>query len=268
VRRRRDAASGALLALPLALTMGLQLPAHAADSAAAYRVTWAGLPAGDVRIGFHDDGADHETEIDIASEGLPRLITKFRADAVGAVRVTDDGTAIPTRYRAQYDLGKHRGSRIDLRYPERDGSFIAVRGADDNGRKAPLAERFRVNAIDPLSTLAVMRHELARHRGETRRFVIPVFDGARRFDVVADVVSWNSGDGLVRLRLNLRPIAGFKGESSDDPDPDSAPRPVDVAFTKDAALIPVSLRVSVAYLPMVVRLDHFCASFDACDSKL
>jgi len=35
-------------------------------------------------------------------------------------------------------------------------------------------------------------------------------------------------------------------------------------FTDDASLVPVSMRVTVWYLPMVVRFDHFCKSFDAC----
>jgi len=60
----------------------------------------------------------------------------------------------------------------------------------------------------------------------------------------------------------LVPIAGFKG--GDDDDPDDAPRPMDVTFTNDAAVMPVSIRVSVAYLPLVVRFQHRCDSFAAC----
>jgi hypothetical protein len=43
-----------------------------------------------------------------------------------------------------------------------------------------------------------------------------------------------------------------------------APRPVEAVFTDDASLVPVSMRVTVWYLPMAVRFGHFCKSFDAC----
>ena len=239
--------------------------ANAAESAASYHASWAGLPAADIRLGFREDGTSVETEILIASKGIPRWITKFRADAEGDARIAPGGAAVPSRYRALYDLRKRLGSRIDLRYVEHDGASIAERDADDTTRKPPLAEQFRRNVVDPLSALMVIRRALEAHPGEKREFVVPVFDGARRFDVVTDVVEWNAEDRLVRVKLNLRPIAGFKGESSDDQDPDDAPRPVDVAFAEDASLLPVSLRVSIAYLPLVVRLDHRCASFAACD---
>ena len=71
-------------------------------------------------------------------------------------------------------------------------------------------------------------------------------------------------DNLVQVKLTLTPIAGFKGGSSDDGDPDDAPRPVDISFTNDAALVPVSIRMSIAYLPLVVRFQHRCETFEAC----
>jgi hypothetical protein len=261
-RARLGAAAGMLISV--LASPSLAASAQSQDMSAAYRVTWAGLPAGDIRLGFQDDGSEYQSEIDIVTEGLPRWLTKFRADAVGTMRITDSGAAIPSRYRARYDLRKRHDSRIDLQYVEHDGGLTAERGAEDTGRKPLLPERFRRDAIDPLSTLAVIRHELRGHRGETRQFTIPVFDGARRFDVVADVISWSTKDQLVRLRLDLRPIAGFKGETSEDGDPDSAPRPVDVTFTNDDKILPVSLRVSIAFLPLEVRLDHVCTSFDKC----
>ena len=72
------------------------------------------------------------------------------------------------------------------------------------------------------------------------------------------------GDRALHLRLTLSPIAGFKGETSDDGDPDNAPRPVDLMITDDARLLPLSIEVSVAYLPLVVELAKSCDSASAC----
>ncbi|MGH7126828.1 MAG: hypothetical protein ACREFI_20800, partial [Stellaceae bacterium] len=59
----------------------------------------------------------------------------------------------------------------------------------------------------------------------------------------------------------------FKGESSEDGDPDSAPRPVDLTLSNDARLLPLSLRVRIGFLPVAVQLDHVCATFAACGAQ-
>ena len=93
---------------------------------------------------------------------------------------------------------------------------------------------------------------------------IRVFDNARRFDVAVRVVSVGGDEDTIRLHLTLKPIAGFKGETSEDGDPDSAPRPVDLTLSNDSRLLPLSLQVSIAYLPISLRLDHVCASLASC----
>jgi hypothetical protein len=42
------------------------------------------------------------------------------------------------------------------------------------------------------------------------------------------VLPKTEGDHVLHLRLTLSPIAGFKGETSEDGDPDNAPRLVDL----------------------------------------
>src|SRR5207237_8864851 len=102
-----------------------------------------------------------------------------------------------------------------------------------------------------------IRHEL--RRGNRASFTVPVYDGARRFNVAAQVLPKKNGDRALHLRLTLSPIAGLKGETSDDGDPDNAPRPVDLMITDHARLLPLSLEVSVAYLPLVIQPDQSCA---------
>ncbi|MBV9018007.1 MAG: hypothetical protein JO058_20345, partial [Alphaproteobacteria bacterium] len=48
-------------------------------------------------------------------------------------------------------------------------------------------------------------------------------------------------------------------------DPENAPRPVDVRISDDARLLPLSMRVSVAYMPLVVELTRSCESGAACN---
>ena len=237
--------------------------AFAAETAALYNAYWAGLPAGDIRLVLRDDPAGYRDEIAIRSEGLAWLFTKFRGTATAEGRLAPDRTPSPSHYEAHYDLRKARGKRQTMRFVSRASAVFADRGPDDTSQRPQLAEEFRKNVVDPLSALTAIRHEL--RRGNRGSFTVPVYDGARRFDVVAQVLpNKNTNERVLHLRLTLSPIAGFKGETSDDGDPENAPRPVEVAISDDARLLPLSMRVSIAYLPLVVELARPCDSGAVC----
>jgi hypothetical protein len=247
------------------LVAGLPRPARCADTAAVYEAWWAGLPAGEIRLALHDPGpgdpAGYRDAIAIRSTGLPWLMTRFRGSAVSDGR--DAGSnPVPARYAARYDLRKAHGKRLSMVFEVRTGDLVADRGPDDTSKKPPLAERFRIGVLDPLSAINGIRDQL--RRGNRGTFRVPVYDGARRFDVVARVLPPRADDKTLHLELNLAPIAGFKGESSDDGDPDNAPRPVALAISDDSRLMPLSMRVSLYFLPLVVRLSRWCDSASSC----
>jgi hypothetical protein len=257
--------------LGLALVLGFSGVAGAGEAeevAAFYRATWAGLPAAEVRLGLGDTPSDYRDKIHIETQGLPRLFTKFRADALGEGQLAKDGAAVPARYDARYDLRKRRDQQASLRFVERDGAAVAERTPADTSRKPPLPELHRRDVLDPIAALAFIRQELrVKPPKPGDEFTVRVFDDARRFDVAIRVVSVGGDEDAIQLRLILKPIAGFKGETSEDGDPDSAPRPVDLALSNDARLLPLSLKVSIALMPVSVWLDHVCASFATCGAQ-
>lgn len=237
--------------------------ARGAETAALYHAYWAGLPAGDIKLVLRDDPQGYRDEIAIRSEGLPRLISRFRGTASASGKLSGDRPPEPMRYEAHYDLRKAHDRHLIMQFSARAGGIVAERGPGDTSKKPPLAEEFRKNVLDPLSALSAIRHEL--RRGNRASFTVPVYDGARRFDVAARVLPKKAGDRALHLRLTLSPIAGFKGETSDDGDPDNAPRPVDVEISDDARYLPLSMQVSVAYLPLLVELAKSCDNASGCN---
>jgi hypothetical protein len=237
----------------LALLLLLAAPARAGALEAHYVATWAGLPAGEVMMRLEDDGALYRGRLDMRTEGLPRWLTRFQGTAVSEGRLAADGTAHPLRYDALYDLRKRKNKLNSLRFVARSGAVVAERGPGDTSKKPPIAEEFRRGVVDPLSALIAVRHRILTGRlGSDGRFVIPVFDGSRRFDAEGSVTR---RDGRVHVTLLLKPIAGFREDRPDeDEDPEDSPRPVEIEFTDDARLLPVRLEVSIAWLPAVVRL--------------
>jgi hypothetical protein len=101
-------------------------------------------------------------------------------------------------------------------------------------------------------------------RGETD-FTIPVYDGARRFDTVGHVLPRDPNEPGIHVAITLKAIAGFKGESSDDPDPDNAPRPVKLILSDDGKLTPLSLISPIYYLPLEVTLVRTCEPNTPCN---
>lgn len=246
------------LALLIATGSG---PARADETQALYQAYWAGLPAGQIRLTLREDSTSYRDEIGMMTEGMARLATRFRATAVSQGRFAG-ASAAPAQYDAYYDLRKGKDRRLALRFVARGGAAIADRSAEDTSKKPPLAEEFRRNVLDPLSALAAIRQGLRDH---TRtQFTVPVYDGARRFDVVVQVLQKKLGSGILPVELSLRPIAGFKGESSEDGDPDNAPRPVQLTLTDDSRLMPLTMSVSLYYLPLTVELSQWCKPGERC----
>jgi hypothetical protein len=252
--------------LGIALALAAGGAARGDEIAAVYTAYWAGLPAAQIRLKLRDGAGTYKDEIEIRTEGLPHLVTRFRGTAQADGRVIRGQPAAPSRYDARYDLRKRRDSHISMRFLSRGEVTVAERGPDDTSRKPPLAERFRRDTVDPVTALERIRGAVSAAKpARLGSFSIPVYDGARRFDVVGHILPQGAQTGgAVRIELTLRPIAGFKGESSDDGDPDDAPRPVALTLSDDARRLPLSLTVRVFFLPLVVRLDHFCTAAQPC----
>ncbi|HEY3909745.1 MAG TPA: DUF3108 domain-containing protein [Stellaceae bacterium] len=263
-RRRARSTAGRTAGACVAIVLAACGAARANEVTAIYDAYWAGLPAGQIRLTLRDGAGSYRDNVEIRTEGLPRLATHFRGMAQANGRLARGRPADPSQYDARYDLHKRHDSRISMRFVDRGRATVAERGPADTSHKPPLAERFRRDAVDPMTAVERLREAIAAGSAN-HDFSIPVYDGARRFDVVGRVLpKQNRTDGLLRVELTLRPIAGFKGESSDDGDPDDAPRPVAVTLSDDARLVPLSITVRVFFLPLVVRLDHLCAGSAPC----
>ena len=86
-----------------------------------------------------------------------------------------------------------------------------------------------------------------------------------RFDILGHILpKKDASEGTLRVEPTLRAIAGLKGETSEDGDPDDVPRKVDLLVTDDARLLPLSMTVPVFFMPLVVQFVDFCVSPEAC----
>ena len=203
------------LALAAALSAAASAPARAGEVLAVYAAYWAGLPAAEIRLRLRDGDAAYHDEIEIRTKALPQLVTHFRTTASAEGRLAAGRPAEPSRYDAVYDLRQRRDRHVSMRFIPRGGTVIAERGPEDTSTKPPLAETFRSNTVDPVTAFERIRGVLRgpQHSSDSH-FVIPVYDGARRFDIVGRILpKAEAREGARRLELTLRPIAGFNHRS-------------------------------------------------------
>jgi uncharacterized protein DUF3108 len=260
-RARSAAVRAAVFSLTLLLGGGA---AGAQQIVAVYDAYWAGLPAGTIRLELRDAEGSYQDRVEIRSKGLPRFVTNFSTTAQADGRLVAGQPADPAHYEARYDLHKRRDSRISIRFVNRGDATIAERGPRDTSHEPPLAARFRRDAVDPMTAVERLREAIVAG-AINRDFSIPVYDGSRRFDVVARVLpKEDQSSGLLKVDLTLRPIAGFKAGSTNNDNSDEAPLRVAVTLSDDARLVPVSLSARVFFLPLVVRLDHLCSGTAPC----
>src|SRR5712691_568665 len=109
--------------------------ADADETAALYQASWAGLPAGELRLTLRDDPTAYRGEIVIRTEGLPRLLTRFRASAVSEGRLAAERLPAPMRCDAAFDLRKRRDRRLAMEFVRRADVLVADRGAGDTSKK-------------------------------------------------------------------------------------------------------------------------------------
>jgi hypothetical protein len=227
-----------------------------------YSATWGGGAAAEIRLLLDEQDGTFHNQLDIETVGLARLLSGFRARVSSAGENAVDDVA-PRVYDASYDSHRKRDKRINVYFvPQPDGS-IAEEGPENTSKDPLIAAEFRRDVIDPLTTITAVRR-LVREGGldRDRGFTLAVYDGKRRFDVegsVAAVERIRWGKDMIEtlaLRMILRPIAGFDGESDDGYKPDANTREIHVNITNNARAIPLKLSVPIAFVPAVVVLDR------------
>jgi len=228
-----------------------------------YTSRWAGLPAGEIEIRLDDRPDSYRSQIAIWTAGLPRWFTRFRGTAISEGGLSPLGMAAPGRYDATYDLRSRKGKRVSMRYRQDGGETVAERGPEDSSEKFLLEPAQRTGVVDPLAALSRMREAVRNGLARRGGFIIPVFDGKRRFDVEERSLTAETHRiagaerHVLHLDLMLHPIAGFK-DNDPEGNPDDSSRALDVYFSDDDALIPLRLEVKIAWLTTVVEYDGRC----------
>ena len=160
VRRIPALGSWALIVIALIAGMPGSRQAAAEDVVALYAAYWAGMPAAHIRLILRNSRPGYRDEIEIATEGLPYLFTRFHATALAEGRIVADRLAEPLRYFASYDLRKRQDRRVSMQFVRRSAAAPSPSAA----------QTIRAESRHSPSRSATMRSILCRRSsGSVRR---------------------------------------------------------------------------------------------------
>ena len=288
-----------LAALAAVLLGPLVLPAAAAppeNEKLVYEMMFGGLHVADALVSLEETDGHYQATITVRSRGLVSMMSNFAAtvDAEGEV---DDGVkpaalpVAPALYRREWSAGTTAAS---LRMTFDPQSHIAE--TDErifnplNGQQLerkdvpwkhyvhpakPVPANLRKDVIDPVTAFIAARDVVRRHAGAAT-LTFPIFDGARRYNISAqiDAPRDETVKGLTRrviaFTAHMKPVAGFDEDLVDDVDRGEGR----MLFSADARALPLQVMIGNNYGTGVMnlvadcRLDHTaCDAFGAEEAK-
>lgn len=212
---RRSLLAAALLAATVPLSGAA--PLAPPEVALRYRSDWGGLHTADMVLTAQKAPGAYDLRLHIRTRGAVGWL--FGLDLVAESGGRGDESLEPLRYQ-YHALSPENENLVALRFDPDTGLGHRVTArkrtlpdgqwAADRPDEAPLAAALRTGVFDPLSAFLAFGEETRRAvaAGQTG-FAVPVFDGRRRFDLAATIGTATPA-GTIRLRMTVKPVAGFK----------------------------------------------------------
>lgn len=198
----------------------LCLAAAPAEAAAVrYEVYWGGFHAAEAHLDREDGPDGVHTRLGVQTMGLAEELSGLVLDVEAWAQASGSDLA-PGRFLAD-SQGRTKGDRLTVEFaPAAPARIVSDehRGPPDDDPPPPVPAELTAGTLDPLTALLDLGRraaEAAENRGPAR-FVLPVYDGHRRYD--AQVTVEGPGSATVRDRtlsgiaveVRLDPVAGFK----------------------------------------------------------
>ncbi len=181
-----------------------------------YVFSWSGLRIGKMNLKMQQDASDYSVSSQIKTSGVVSVFSDHtsRSQAKGK---TSSLNYNPLTYRSDYNSG-NKDKVIDLTY-NGQGKLLSEVVLPSRGARPEVDESLKQNTMDVLSAFFAMRDHvkeslLSNHKGD---IIVPIFDGIRRFDLVATITDANTsisneGQNIPAVKLNVKrkPFGGFK----------------------------------------------------------
>jgi len=250
--------------LPFSGTFASKKKDELSDIVRHYKVYWAGLHIGDLVARVNNDRMDTLIE----SYGIAKLISNY-SSKTHATFSYKNGEYKPSSFFTEFKLQK-RDRTIGIKY-KNDGGIMeeAITPPDKVGKRPPISEEQKQNAVDPLTAFMLARQKIKENLDkENSGFSFNMYDG-RRLSRLEFKIHGRKKETIKRKELNVVhvsferiPIAGFtkrelKRMKEEEPI-------VTVYLSDDEYLFPIKADAKAPLGSAVMLLEKECSSLDVC----
>ena len=257
-----------LLPLVIALALAGAGPAGARELASEpldlrYDMNFGGFTVAEFALRHIPNGTTYRTELAARTVGLVDRFVRYRGE-VESEGVKAERTVLPASYR--YETTSKRVDRLErVVFDPLTETAIEV---DTRKRGKPnqteVPKSLWHGVVDPLTALLRGRQQLADHQPRVgEEFVLPVFDGRRRYDMVLEVKARREltvagrKQPVVELEIEIRALAGF------DADDDKRNLRVDVLVSDDDRMVPLRIQSLDTPITVTLSLTEDCSAVGA-----
>jgi len=181
-----------------------------------YAIYFGGLHVVDLNVDVDLAATSYDVKTQVRTVGFLHWLTEWRLDAMTEGAIIEGTRLMPARHRVRTEFrGRPRTVAIDFTGGDvADVRIVPPPGEDGSRNEVPRAAMR--GALDPTSALLGLTRRLTAGKGCTGR--IPVFDGRRRYDVVAvehgpdEIPATDYGlfnGTALRCDFKVEPIAGY-----------------------------------------------------------
>jgi hypothetical protein len=234
-----------------------------------YGFYWGGFQIAELTLRHRVERDSYRSDLIIETVGLLETLVRYRADvhAVGERRGAE--SLAPMTYLSEYQT-RRNSRRTMVTFNPETGDVVDLemtkRGRPDQS-KVPAA--LRRDVIDPLSAFFQIRAHAASAR-PGQELALAVFDGRRRYDVVARAMgqgrAWVAGRdrGVVRLNLTLTQLAGSDMDGLDPSGSTDQRIEFELLLSDDQRLLPLRMRTLDRMITARVELLEDCSGEAGC----
>jgi hypothetical protein len=212
----------AVLSAAQAAHAGASAPANTGASNAAstldisYDLYAGPLTLGKVGVHQRFDGSDYKANSTLETGGIVNFFWKSQIDAT-ANGTLQNGHVDPSVYDSHSTNRTNKVQQVSLTYQPK-GPPTLVANPPYKTDKYPVSDEQKKDTLDPVSATTLLTTGLSASSKSPCGAIAPVFDGARRYDVVVDYLKTDNihtENGLYNgpafvCQIHYRQIAGFK----------------------------------------------------------
>ena len=275
--------SSVRVGLPAALAMLALLAAATAraDDRAPfdlrYGMYWGGLHVADVALRYQPNGTVYRSDFRIQTVGMAEMLLRYRGEASSEGQLTSEGRLngadrlLPEAYRFN-GRSRKATTMAEVLFDPHTGAAVHVESRKrGKSRGTDVPQELWVDVLDPLTAFLHLRQELSALRsGELQQVVLPVFDGRRRYDLVAEPGARESLSAAGRdwdalhIDLTVRPVAGFDEEDWEEAGHGTGGMRLEALVSDDARMIPLRIKTRNAAVNVVFHLRQDCFGYEPC----